>query len=238
MRHAKETEAHQNLVTRRGFIAIAGSTALATILGGCAVSTSDEAPDNPPNQTDDAQEQSTTLTDSESSEKEAVKDAGDTKMERILVAYLSNTGNTQAVAEKIATITGGTLFRIEPKEPYSAADLDYNDDNARCMRELNDPTSRPAVAGTVSDWDSYDTVFLGYPIWWSRTPPIMQTFAESYNWAGKTVIPFCTSGSSSIGQSASVLESEASGSTWVEGRRFSASTSKSELQDWIANLGI
>lgn len=156
----------------------------------------------------------------------------------ILVAYFSNTGRTQAVAEKLATATGATLFRIEPAVPYTEADLDYNDDSARCMRELNDPASRPEITGTAPDWDRCDTVFLGYPIWWSRTPPIMQTFVESYDWAGKTVVPFCTSGSSSLGSSASVLADAAPEATWLPGQRFAAAASESELASWVKSLGI
>lgn len=130
------------------------------------------------------------------------------------------------------------MFRIEPETPYSSADLDYNDDDARCMRELNDPSSRPAIRGTVPDWDVYDTVLIGYPIWWSRTPPIMETFVESYDWSGKTVAPFCTSGSSAIGQSAGVLEGEASGARWLPGRRFTRSASEGELEEWLVSIGI
>lgn len=156
----------------------------------------------------------------------------------ILVAYFSNTGRTQAVAEKLAAVTGATLFRIEPAVPYTDADLDYNDDSARCMQELNDPASRPEIIGTAPDWDRYDIVFLGYPIWWSRTPPIMQTFVEGYDWAGKTAVPFCTSGSSSLGSSASVLADAAPEATWLPGQRFAANASESELAGWVKSLGI
>lgn len=155
-----------------------------------------------------------------------------------LVVYFSNTGATEAVAEKLAALTDADLFEIEPSVPYGTEDLDYNDDDARCMRELNDPTARPEIANMVEDWDDYKTVFIGYPIWWSRTPSIMQTFVESYDWQGKTVVPFCTSGSSPIGQSARVLADEAPGSTWLSGKRFARSVSDVELEAWLAELDI
>lgn len=156
----------------------------------------------------------------------------------VLVAYFSATGTTEGVAEKIAEATEGDLYQIEPAEPYTSADLDYNDDSARCMVELNDPTSRPAISDEVENWDRYDVVFVGYPIWWSRTPPIMQTFVESYDWNGKTVIPFCTSGSSPIGSSATVLENATPGSTWLKGERFESDASLAEVQDWVDSLDL
>lgn len=155
-----------------------------------------------------------------------------------LVVYFSNTGTTERVAEKLAAITDADLFEIEPSVPYSTEDLDYNDDDARCMRELNDPAARPEIANAVEHWDDYKTVFIGYPIWWSRTPPIMQTFVEGYDWRGKTVVPFCTSGSSSIGQSARVLVDEAPGSRWLSGKRFARNVSDAELEAWLAELDI
>lgn len=155
-----------------------------------------------------------------------------------LVVYFSNTGATEGVAEKLAALTDADLFEIEPSIPYGAEDLDYNDDDARCMRELNDPAARPEIANAVEDWDDYKTVFIGYPIWWSRTPPIMQTFVEGYDWQGKTVVPFCTSGSSPIGQSARVLADEAPGSTWLSGKRFARNVSDTELEAWLEELDI
>ncbi len=232
-------------MTRRAFLGFAGVASASLILGGCSAEAPVEAPvEAEPSSGESAQSSPTpeTAAPSASSANEPqTAPQEETPMpaeSKILVAYFSNTGNTKAEAEKLAAVTGGTLFAIEAAEPYTAADLDYNDDSARCMIELNDPTSRPAIANTVPDWDSYDTVFVGYPIWWSRTPPIMETFAESYDWAGKTAIPFCTSGSSSIGQSASVLAEETPGAMWLAGQRFSTSVTEADLESWVASLGI
>lgn len=230
----------ERCLTRRSFLAAACAGATVVALGGCSVGAQEEA--EAPRASSEAGDagndepisENVPGTESGGAAKEG--DMGDKG--KVLVAYFSNTGNTEAVAERLAAMADAELFRIEPATPYSPADLDYNDDDARCMRELNDPASRPEVASAVPDWDAYGTVLLGYPLWWSRTPPIMQTFAESYDWTGKTVAPFCTSGSSPIGQSAEVLESETPGATWLSGRRFSREASDGELETWLASIGI
>lgn len=153
-----------------------------------------------------------------------------------LVVYFSNTGNTRTVAEKIATATDADIFEIEPAVPYTADDLDYNNDNARSMIELSDPTSRPEIANTVANWDGYTTIFIGYPIWWSRTPPIMQTFVETHDWNNKTSIPFCTSSSSPIGSSANILREATTGATWLEGQRFETNASDEDIAAWLDSL--
>ncbi|RDB57965.1 flavodoxin [Slackia isoflavoniconvertens] len=225
----------QNAITRRRFIGVACAGFAALGLGGCAGSVQGSKVEPDVSNVDNA---SVGRGSSLEAENGGNKEKTMPKNGKMLIAYFSNTGNTEAVAEKLASLTGAELFRIEPETPYAQADLDYSDDGARCMRELNDPTSRPAISGAVPDWDAYDTVLVGYPIWWSRTPPIMETFVESHDWAGKTTAPFCTSGSSAIGQSASVLESETPGATWLPGKRFSHSSSDSELEGWLAGIGI
>ena len=156
----------------------------------------------------------------------------------MLVAYFSAMGTTKGVAEKIAEITGADIYEIEPAEPYSDDDLNYSDGNSRATVEQNDSSSRPEIAGAMENFDAYDTVFFGYPIWWGDAAHIMFTFAESYDFVGKTIIPFCTSGSSPIGSSASNIESHANGGTWLEGKRMSGDTTEQEISEWIASLGI
>ena len=154
----------------------------------------------------------------------------------ILVAYFSATSRTKGIAEYLADGLNADLYEIVPKDPYTDADLNYNDNNSRTTIEMNDESSRPAINGTVDNMDQYDVVFVGYPIWWGKAPKIMRTFVESYDFSGKTVIPFCTSASSGIGSSASDLEGLTSGATWLEGHRFSGSDSEAAVMDWAKGL--
>ena len=160
---------------------------------------------------------------------------GDTNSSEILVAYFSCTKHTEGVAEKIADITGGTLYEITPAIPYTAEDLNYNAD-CRANREQNDMNARPEISGNVGNMSEYEVVYLGYPIWWGEAPKIIYTFLESYDFTGKTVVPFCTSGSSGIGNSADNLHGSASGATWLSGRRFPSSPSQSEVEEWLNGL--
>ncbi len=159
-----------------------------------------------------------------------------TDASKILVAYFSATGNTEGVAEKIATASGGTLYEITPKVPYTAEDLRYSDSSTRATVEQRDPTARPQIEGSVSDMDAFDVVYLGYPIWWGAAPKIIYTFLESYDFSGKTIIPFCTSGSSGIEGSLVELKAVALAATWGSGRRFSATVSQSDIEDWVNGL--
>jgi len=154
----------------------------------------------------------------------------------ILVAYFSATSRTKGIAEHLADGLNADLYEIVPEDPYTDADLNYNDNNSRTTIEMNDESSRPAINGTVDNMDQYDVVFIGYPIWWGKAPKIMRTFVESYDFSGKTVIPFCTSASSGIGSSASDLEALTSGATWLEGHRFSGSDSEATVMDWAKGL--
>ncbi len=152
----------------------------------------------------------------------------------ILVAYFSATGTTKSVAEMLAEAADGTLYEIVPAVPYTAADLNYSDHSTRATREQNDPAARPDISGEI-DMESYDIVLLGYPIWWGRAPKIVYTFLESYDFSGKTIIPFCTSGSTPIGGSLSELQALTEGATWLDGRRFSSPT-QSEAEEWVNGL--
>ena len=156
---------------------------------------------------------------------------------KTLIAYFSNTGNTESVALKLGEVTGGDVYKIEASVPYTQEDLDYSNDNCRANQEQNAPDARPEIAGSVENMDEYDTVFIGYPIWWGDAPKIMCTFVESYDFTGKTVIPFCTSGGSGISTSENTLSSLSQGD-WLEGQRFDSGVSEDELSQWIDSLGI
>lgn len=155
---------------------------------------------------------------------------------KILVAYFSCTGNTKAVAEKIAEITGGELYEIVPAEPYTSADLNYNDDNCRANREMNDPSSRPAIGSGEIDISAYDTVILGYPIWWGTCPRIISTFLDTCDLSGKTVLPFCTSGGSGVTESVSDIKAAEPGADVREGLRVSG-TGDRNLEGWLRDGG-
>lgn len=157
---------------------------------------------------------------------------------KILVAYFSATNTTAGVAKNIADCLNADLYEITPENPYTSADLDYHDDNSRSTIEMNDPDSRPAISGSVENIEQYDIVFIGYPIWWGEAPRILSTFAESYDFSGKTVVPFCTSGGSGVGSSATNLEKLTSGATWLSGTRLNGSDSRSTVAEWINGLGL
>lgn len=156
----------------------------------------------------------------------------------ILVAYFSATNTTKGVAEHIANGLNADIYEIVPEEPYTDADLDYHDNNSRSTIEMNDPDARPAISGSVENMEQYEVVFIGYPIWWGEAPRIVSTFVESYDFAGKTVVPFCTSGGSGVGSSAANLEQLTSGATWMEGRRLNGSDSQDTVMEWVNSLGL
>ena len=153
-----------------------------------------------------------------------------------VVVYFSATGTTKGVAERIASVTNADIFELIPAEPYTDADLDWNDSGSRTTIEMNDPDVRPEIANDTVDLGSCATVYIGYPIWWGDAPRIMSTFVEAHDFSGKTVIPFCTSGGSSIGRSGSNLASQAGSGNWLEGGRLDVSISDSEIQDWINDM--
>ena len=155
-----------------------------------------------------------------------------------LVAYFSATGNTEEIAQHLQTILGASLYEIIPAKPYSDDDLDYNASDCRANQEQNDPSVRPAIDGSVENMDSYDVILLGYPIWWGEAPRIISTFLESYDFTGKTIVPFCTSGSSGIGGSAEHLTVLAADATWREGARFNPGVTQDEVAAWVEGLGV
>ncbi len=159
-------------------------------------------------------------------------------MNKTLVVYFSVSGQTAKLAKTIADVTGGDLFEIAPETPYTAHDLDWNDKASRSTIEMKDPKSRPAITGRVGDMTQYDTLFIGFPIWWYQAPRIIETFLESYDLSGKTVIPFATSGGSGMGGE-DILKAACSKETgWLPGKRLSSCESAASVQKWIDSLNI
>ena len=154
----------------------------------------------------------------------------------VLVAFFSATGTTKGVAERIASVTGGDLYEIVPANPYSAADLNYNDRNSRSTKEQNDKSARPEIGSADISLEGYSTIYLGFPIWWGEEPRILDTFAEKYKFDGITVIPFCTSGGSGIGRSGPNMAALAGSGTWLDGKRFSGNVSEADLKSWIESM--
>lgn len=170
----------------------------------------------------------------EGSESEETQDG------KTLVVYYSASGHTEDAANVIAEALGADLFELEPAEPYSSADLNYSDDNSRVSQEHENEDLRDVelAAVTVEDWDSYETVFIGYPIWWGIAAWPVDGFVEENDFTGKTVIPFCTSASSGLGESGELLEEKAGTGNWLEGMRFSSGASEETVQEWVESLGL
>ena len=157
---------------------------------------------------------------------------------KVLVAYFSATGTTKGVANVIARTLDGDLYEITPAQPYTAADLDWHDKKSRSSQEMADERIRPKIAGTIPDMGQYETVFIGYPIWWGIAPRIVQTFVEKCDLKGKTVIPFCTSGGSPFGKSAELLAAASPTAKWLQGRRLFAKSSEADITAWAKELGL
>ena len=159
---------------------------------------------------------------------------------RVLVAYFSATGNTEAVAGYIAQATGGDLFEITPADPYTSDDLNWTDENSRVVYEYENPDERDTelAADTPDGWEDYDVIFLGYPIWWYDAAWPVDGFVEANDFTGKTVIPFCTSSSSGLGESGSRLAELADAGDWLEGQRFPSGASQADVEAWVDGLGL
>ena len=156
-------------------------------------------------------------------------------MSKKLVAYFSASGVTKAAAERLAKAIGADLFEIKPKTPYTKADLDWTNKNSRSSVEANNPNCRPEIAEKLPDISGYDTIFIGFPIWWYVAPKIIDTFVESYNFSGKTLVPFATSGGSGMGRTVDVLKNLCPSANWKSGKVVNGMSEKA-LADWANTL--
>lgn len=193
---------------------------------GCSASQEEQQNQNNVSAQEDAQTEKTNTEET------------DTAEGKTLVAYYSATGNTKAVAEMIAETLGADTFEITPAEPYTSEDLNWTDDSSRVSQEYSDPSIRTVelTADTVENWDSYDTVFIGYPIWWGIAAWPVSSFVAANDFAGKTVIPFCTSSSSGLGESGKLLAELAGTGNWQQGQRFRSSADAEEVLEWVNSL--
>lgn len=216
--------------------------AMALSLAACGNTTSstDESstPESsvPPASSEASDTSSTAASQEPASQEETEVEAGG----NTLVVYFSATGNTEQAATYIADITGSDLFELEPADPYTDEDLNYNNEDSRVSQEYADESLRDVelVSDMVENWDSYDTVFIGYPIWWGIAAWPVDTFVEANDFTGKTVIPFATSASSGLGESGQLLAELAGTGDWQEGMRFRSSVSEGDMQEWLDSLSL
>ncbi|MFP3155935.1 NAD(P)H-dependent oxidoreductase [Lachnospiraceae bacterium ZAX-1] len=160
-------------------------------------------------------------------------------MSRKLVAYFSASGVTSKLAKTLAEAAGADLYEIKPEVPYTKADLDWQDNKSRSSIEMQDPSSRPAVADKNANIAAYDVVFVGFPIWWYVAPTILNTFLESYDFSGKTIVPFATSGSSELGKTKEKLQPCVSETAiWKDGKLLNGTPSKDDLDAWVKSLNL
>ncbi|MBR2528686.1 MAG: flavodoxin [Blautia sp.] len=160
-------------------------------------------------------------------------------MKKVLVTCFSATGVTKGVAQALAEAEGGDFFEILPETPYTSADLDWNNKTSRSTVEMQDPNCRPAITGAVENMDQYEVIFLGFPLWWGREPSIVDTFLEAYDFSGKVIVPFCTSGGSGIGFTGDRIARIAKGNpTVVNGNRLGGTTSMADLKTWAEGLDV
>ena len=185
-------------------------------------------------------EQSADTADSDTETNTEDTAGGEASDGKTLVVYYSATGNTEEVANYIADATGGDLFELEPTEPYTDEDLDWTDDNSRVSREHEDESLRDVelVSTTVDGFEQYENVFIGYPVWWAQAAWPVNQFIENNDFTGKTVIPFCTSASSGIGDSGTQLEEMAETGDWQEGERFRSGADEADVQAWVESLNL
>lgn len=225
---------------KRGFILMTVCILIVGMLAGCgAGSGQDESQTQSNTGTASENESSAATTEDDSTEasSEAETD-GDGTEGKTLVVYFSATGNTERVAEVIAETTGGELFELEPVDPYTDEDLNYTDDNSRVSQEYADESLRNVelVSDTVEDWQDAERVYIGYPVWWGIAAWPVNTFVEANDFTGKTVIPFCTSASSGLGDSDELLAELAGTGDWQEGMRFRSSVSDEDVVAWVESL--
>ena len=225
---------------KRGFILMTVCILIVGMLAGCGARSGQDESQTQSNTGAASENESsaaTTEDDSTEASNEAETD-GDGTQGRTLVVYFSATGNTERVAEVIADTTGGELFELEPVDPYTDEDLNYNDDNSRVSQEYADESLRNVelVADTVDDWQDVERIYIGYPVWWGIAAWPVNTFVEANDFTGKTVIPFCTSASSGLDDSGELLAELAGTGDWQEGMRFRSSVSDEDVVAWVESL--
>ena len=227
---------------KRGFILMTVCILIVGMLAGCGAGSGQDESQTQSNTGAASENESsaaTTEDDSTEASNEAETD-GDGTQGKTLVVYFSATGNTERVAEVIADTTGGELFELEPVDPYTDEDLNYNDDNSRVSQEYADESLRNVelVADTVDDWQDMERIYIGYPVWWGIAAWPVNTFVEANDFTGKTVIPFCTSASSGLADSGELLAELAGTGDWQEGQRFRSGASASDVSAWVESLNL
>jgi len=199
--------------------------ALTACAGNSSESKEESAPEEAEEKTEPAEQQS-----------DEAEETGSKSDGKTLVVYFSATGTTKGVAEKIAKITGADIYEIKAAQEYTSEDLDWNDPNSRSSKEHDDESARPEIGSDPVSLEGYTTIYIGYPIWWGEAPRIMETFVESNDFGGITMIPFCTSGGSDIGKSGEILEEKAGSGNWKDGARLEGGISEDELKTWINGI--
>jgi Flavodoxins len=175
----------------------------------------------------------------EGSEEPALEETGGTEA-KTLVVYFSATGNTKAVAETLAGLQAADIYEIVPEQPYTDEDLNYNDRTTRATAEQNDPDARPSISGSITDFEQYEVIYVGYPIWWGDMPRILYTFFDTYDFSGKTIAPFCTSGGSGLSGTPGTIAELETGAMVLEGLHISdsaADNAESRVAEWLADIG-
>ena len=253
---------NNNMLTRRGFIATSAAAIAGLALAGCGSAASQAASTSAASSmqgsSDDASASSALRQDASSANRPTSQGASSSQESSspasseqtsassgngaaagasVLVACFSATGNTKAIAEKLVGHLGADYFEIEAAEPYTDADLDYNDETTRATAEQNTPDARPGVAA-LPDFSSYDVVYLGHPIWWGKAPRLICTLLEGSDLSGKKVAEFCTSGSSGVEGASGELQGLAPNAEWVGAQRFAAGAGESEVAAWADSLGL
>ena len=221
----------KNKISRRQFLQVAGASAAALLLASCSGNSASSVSSSSVAASSEAASSAAASSEATST----VTTTGKT-----LVVYFSATGTTQGVAQTIADTVGADLFEVVPSDPYTSDDLTWTNNDSRVSREHNDEGLRAvALESTdVDGWDDYDTVFIGYPIWWGIAAWPMSSFVAANDFSGKTVIPFCTSASSGVGQSGELLAELADAGTWLDGQRFSRGSSEADIASWVNGLNL
>ena len=227
---------------KRGLLLLTACMMTVGILAGCSSNSEETSSTTQEVQTTaEVETESSTAAEEMTSEEVSAEEVSDEGTEgKTLVVYFSATGNTERVAEMIAETTGGGLFELEPVVPYTDEDLNYNDDNSRVSQEHANEGLRNVelVSTTVEGFDEYENVFVGYPVWWGIAAWPVNTFIEANDFTEKTVIPFCTSASSGLGESGELLAELAGTGEWLEGMRFRSGASEEDVVTWVESLGL